>query len=145
MSSRFAEMEARLDTSRKSPEYLMEAAVEAALDQIAGRLGELGWNDADLARVMGVSRTRVHHMLRGDTQNFTIRSLAGLATALGTGLSINFPPRGYVAVPIYRPAEYTKSLAADVGKRTKVSMGRTTLEGPNVAVDASRYRVGAAA
>ncbi|MHB1322911.1 MAG: XRE family transcriptional regulator [Coriobacteriia bacterium] len=133
MPSRFDEMEARLESSRNSTAYVMEMAIEAAVDEVHTRLDRMGWSDADLARALGVSRPRVHAMLRGEQRNLTVKSLAALAAAMGTGLSINFPPRGFVTMPIYKASAF-RERPTQSRERLRVTIGSTTVEGPGVSV-----------
>jgi transcriptional regulator with XRE-family HTH domain len=77
-----------------------EARVEAELSQLVTQLtNEINWymharglSRADLASQMGVSPGRVSQVLSGG-ENLTLRTLAGLATALDARFSLELKPR----------------------------------------------------
>jgi transcriptional regulator with XRE-family HTH domain len=77
-----------------------EARVEAELSQLVTQLtNEINWymharglTRADLAGRMGVSAGRVSQVLSGG-ENLTLRTLAGLATALDARFSLELKPR----------------------------------------------------
>ena len=93
-----------------------EARVEAELSQLVTQLtNEINWymherglNRADLASRMGVSPGRVSQVLSGG-ENLTLRTLAGLATALDARFGVDLRPCEPVA---QRPAELTAMPAA---------------------------------
>lgn len=76
-----------------------EARVEAELSQLVTQLtNEINWymharglTRADLASLMGVSPGRVSQILSGG-ENLTLRTLAGLATALDARFSLELRP-----------------------------------------------------
>ncbi len=90
MSDTFAQMEALFEESRKTPEYVMEGAIEQAIESIENLMERRGMSAAALARAMDVSRARVHDILHGYARNFTLRTLATVAVSLGCELSVNF-------------------------------------------------------
>ena len=60
-------------------------------DLIRPELARLQWGNGDLARVLGVSETRVYKILRQRPSRLMPRTLGNLARALGVGVDIFFP------------------------------------------------------
>ncbi len=103
----------------------LEARVDAELSQLVTQLtNEINWymherglTRADLASRMGVSPGRVSQVLSGG-ENLTLRTLAGLATALDARFGIDLRPSGQTAES---PRELTgmpaTAVAADPSQR----------------------------
>src|SRR5215469_6613165 len=89
-----------LRLGKTSGQEAAEAQVEEELSQLITRLtNEINWylhernlTRADLASRMGVSPGRVSQVLSGG-ENLTLRTLASLATALGTQFDLTLSPR----------------------------------------------------
>ena len=77
-----------LEELRQSPEYEAKRLTIQLIEQCEARREELGYNYAELARRMGVTRAYAGKLL-GGTQNSTVTSLVKLARALGCSLSID--------------------------------------------------------
>ena len=75
-----------------SPEFeFAQLAIEIG-EEIVQRMDELGINQTELARRMGVSRARVSQVLSG-SDNLTLRTLVGVANALDARLSVRVERR----------------------------------------------------
>jgi len=105
-----------------------QKATEAQVDDELSRLitqvtNEINWHmrehnltRADLASRMGVSPGRISQVLSGG-ENLTLRTLAGLATALGTQFDLTLSPREPVvsAGPV-PAAEETREIVTEAAR-----------------------------
>jgi hypothetical protein len=83
------------EAMRNNAEYDAQSALLEYIANVHRTLANLGMNDADLARSMGVTRSYVSRILNAPP-NLTVVSLAKLARALGGKLRIVLemgPPR----------------------------------------------------
>src|SRR5258707_3646824 len=114
----------------------LEARVDAELSQLVTQLtNEINWymherglSRADLASRMGVSPGRVSQVLSGG-ENLTLRTLAGLATALDARFGIDLRPcepiaqgRSELGIPIAAPMAGPSQRAAVPGDRGAIGM-----------------------
>ena len=72
----------------KDPDFVLEGMLWDINDQIARAMKEQNINRAELARRLDTSRSYVTKLLRGTT-NVTLQSLARVAIALGSEISIS--------------------------------------------------------
>jgi len=72
----------------KDPEFVLEGILWDINDQIARAMKNQGISRAELARRLDTSRSYVTKLLRGTT-NVTLQSLARVAVALGSEISVS--------------------------------------------------------
>jgi DNA-binding transcriptional regulator YiaG len=83
------ERQARDEESKRL--YEQERLITWIGEAIAAALEDSGMTRAELARKLGTSRAYVTRVLQG-SPNLTLRSLADLAWALGSRVSVSFAP-----------------------------------------------------
>jgi len=71
--------------------YEIEVAKVALAQRIAELREEKHLNQADLAKILGVSQQFISQIETGDEKNLTLITLLRLASALGRGIKISFP------------------------------------------------------
>lgn len=76
------DFERRCDAARNTVEYKLERAMVDFTERICARLEELGMTQSKLAELMGVSRSQITNLLRGEYKNFTFETAIRLASAL---------------------------------------------------------------
>ncbi len=76
--------------------YEVELAKVALAQRIAELREEKHLNQADLAKILGVSQQFISQIETGESNNLTLLTLLRLASALGRGIKISFPrvPKG---------------------------------------------------
>lgn len=62
---------------------------ESISEQITDAMKEQGLNKADLARILGTSRSNITQILKGD-RNFTVNTLCEVADAIGYKVCVRF-------------------------------------------------------
>ena len=62
---------------------------ESISEQITDAMREQGLNKADLARILGTSRSNITQILKGD-RNFTVNTLCEIADAIGYKVCVQF-------------------------------------------------------
>lgn len=80
-------IEVKIEQFRDDPDFVAHQILLDLNEQILGRMDELGLRNKDLADLLGVSRSYVSRLLDG-RPNLTIRSLAAIAIALDTQLTV---------------------------------------------------------
>jgi len=85
-------IEDKIEQFRDHPDFVAHEVLLDLNEQIVARMSELGLRNKDLADLLGVSRAYVSRLLDG-RPNLTIRSLAAIALALETQLSVSLQPR----------------------------------------------------
>lgn len=88
--------ERELESLKDDPDFLTEEALLDITEQVYVRMQELGLRPADLARRLGVSRAFVSQLLNGKP-NMTMRTLVGVAHALGERVEIQLRPHEVAA------------------------------------------------
>lgn len=82
---------AELQALQDDPDYLTEGVLLDVTEQIYARMQEHGLRQTDLAECLGVSRAFVSQLLNGKP-NMTMRTLVGVAHALGQRVEIRLRP-----------------------------------------------------
>jgi len=72
----------RCDEARNTVEYKLERATIDFTERICARLEELNITQRELADRMGVSRSQITNLLRGEYKNFTFETAIRIACAL---------------------------------------------------------------
>lgn len=78
----------RMNADERSRVFAEEAAVVAVQCLLQDLMERKGWNRADMARAMNVSRARVTQIFSDECTNLTVRLLARAMTALGEEFSV---------------------------------------------------------
>ena len=84
-------LESKLEHFEGSPDLLAQQLLIDLMEQVVGFMDTQGLRNKDLAEKLGVSRSYVTRLLEGQP-NLTVKSLAGLATALGCSVNISLRP-----------------------------------------------------
>lgn len=74
-------------------EYWVEGAILDFTEDVCTQMGELGLTRADFARRLGVKPAYITRILRGNN-NFTLRKMVGIASALRSELRVHLQPQG---------------------------------------------------
>lgn len=85
-------IEAKIEQFRDHPNFVAHQVLLDLNEQMLARMSELGLRNTDLANLLGVSRSYVSRLLDG-RPNLTVRSLAAIAIALNTQLTVSLQPR----------------------------------------------------
>jgi len=72
----------RCDAARNTVEYKLERAMIDFTERICARLEELNITQRELADRMGVTRSQITNLLRGEYKNFTFETAIRIACAL---------------------------------------------------------------
>ena len=88
----YKELRQRIAGLRDTAGYRTEQAIDSVTEAMAIRMEVLDLSRAELASRLGISPAQVTNLLRG-SNNFTVRTLSEIATALGCDLVIDLVPR----------------------------------------------------
>lgn len=83
----------RINSALDTPGYQTEDLILSLTGEFLDRMDTLGISRAELAGRLGVQPPRVTRILQGN-DNFTLRTLAGMANALDCKLVFTLAPRG---------------------------------------------------
>jgi transcriptional regulator with XRE-family HTH domain len=123
----------KVSEALESPEYLMEELVLDLTSEFLDRLQATSTSRAELARRIGVKAPRVTRILQGN-DNFTLRTLVQMASALDCRLAFTLAPCGAEVrwLHVYKGEAETRAAAAP-----------TTPAGPHARYSHYSPRVGA--
>ena len=93
-------------TDRNADAHLAKAELVSRIDDI---LRERGINQAEAARLLGLSGPDVSRLLRGEFRDYSLEDLLGLLTALGSDVDIvvrqpGAAPAGTLRIVAAKPA-----------------------------------------
>lgn len=94
------QLRARLADIADSEEYKVQHVISEITEDVVARMTVSHMSRQDLANELGVSPAMVTKLLRGQN-NFTVRTLVQMATALGCNVSVKMPPCGFRTVPFF--------------------------------------------
>ena len=81
-----------LNKLKNDPEFLLESLLVDIGEEISKFMDLRGFSNADLAKALGVHRSRITRILNG-SPNLTVKSLVGIAVALGAKIkTLEFVP-----------------------------------------------------
>ena len=86
------------DDARRMPEFWEEGAIMAFTEALAIVMDDQRITRTELARRLGTSQAYVTRLLSGNA-NFTLRTMAKLAYALGMELDVGLRPQRATALP----------------------------------------------
>ena len=99
------------DQDTETVAFKQEAIALRLSHMIAGAMDDLGMNRTDLARVLDVSAPMVTKMLSGRS-NFTLKTMVGVADALGYEFDVVLKPKDYCVADDYVLSDRLKQRAA---------------------------------
>lgn len=80
----------KLESFNNDVDFRTEQLVLDVTEQVAAAMEALHIDRAELARRMNIPEAHVTNLLKGDSEIFTLKTMAALSDALGTDLTIRF-------------------------------------------------------